>query len=380
MSLPGSTCSRLVPSSSSSASRSALLDAEMPTTATMAAMPIVMPTAVSNVRRRLARSPTRPCDRMRRPEPRGCKQRGAEWRAHGVPPCRHRGAVAVDAAVAQARPGSRAADHGVVVMRTTVVPVAWSAPNIEDSRGVESRCRRSSASTIAAPRWPGEATRAVATQARPAVARPRGQPDTGQRPSRRSRRGGRNRGRRDGRHVVAADSPGSRWNRWNTKPSQGRSSESGGRQPARSDPPQQMTARAVERPDMWSSVALPTPKGPRWPHLAADDVEDDSRALDGAAQRGYSLTRAQMEQRNRTTGSGPEAGLGVGRGREAYEACCRPLVAFAKSPVTDKPSAKARYDRHQLSALGAGTDRRRRRRPARARTVDGRPGRPARRW
>ena len=58
--LPGSTCNRLVPNSSSSARRSALLDAEMPTTATMAAIPMAMPRAVRTVRARLARSPPVP--------------------------------------------------------------------------------------------------------------------------------------------------------------------------------------------------------------------------------------------------------------------------------------------------------------------------------
>ena len=43
---PAWTCSRLVPSASSSARRSALLDAEMPSTATRAAMPMAMPSAV----------------------------------------------------------------------------------------------------------------------------------------------------------------------------------------------------------------------------------------------------------------------------------------------------------------------------------------------
>ena len=57
---PGWTCRKLVPSASSSASRSALLDAEMPTTATMAAMPMAMPRPVSRARVRLTRSPSRP--------------------------------------------------------------------------------------------------------------------------------------------------------------------------------------------------------------------------------------------------------------------------------------------------------------------------------
>ncbi len=55
---PGATRSRSVPSSSSSASRLARLDAEIPTTATMAAMPMAMPSAVSDVRSRRACSPT----------------------------------------------------------------------------------------------------------------------------------------------------------------------------------------------------------------------------------------------------------------------------------------------------------------------------------
>ena len=58
---PARTCSRLVPSLSSSASRSALLDAEIPTTATSAAMPIEIPIAVSIVRTGRERaSPTVP--------------------------------------------------------------------------------------------------------------------------------------------------------------------------------------------------------------------------------------------------------------------------------------------------------------------------------
>ena len=62
-SLPGATCSRLVPNRSSSASRSARLEAEMPTTATIAAMPIATPSDVSSVRSRRARSPTVPSHR-----------------------------------------------------------------------------------------------------------------------------------------------------------------------------------------------------------------------------------------------------------------------------------------------------------------------------
>ena len=44
---PGVTSSRLVPSRSSRPSRSARLDAEMPSTATIAAMPMAIPSAVS---------------------------------------------------------------------------------------------------------------------------------------------------------------------------------------------------------------------------------------------------------------------------------------------------------------------------------------------
>ena len=62
--------SRLVPSSSSWASRSARLDAEMPTTATIAAMPMAMPSAVSTVRGRACASRAdADAERRRRAQP-----------------------------------------------------------------------------------------------------------------------------------------------------------------------------------------------------------------------------------------------------------------------------------------------------------------------
>lgn len=60
---PGATRNRSVPSASSSATRSARLDAEIPTTATIAAMPMATPSAVSEVRSGRARSPTVPTRR-----------------------------------------------------------------------------------------------------------------------------------------------------------------------------------------------------------------------------------------------------------------------------------------------------------------------------
>ena len=57
---PGVTSSRLVPSRSSRPSRSARLDAEMPSTATIAAMPMAIPTAVRIARPLRVRSPVRP--------------------------------------------------------------------------------------------------------------------------------------------------------------------------------------------------------------------------------------------------------------------------------------------------------------------------------
>ena len=60
---PAETWRRFVPRASSSASRSARLEAEMPTTATMAAMPMAMPIAVSRVRPRLPRRPSVPVAR-----------------------------------------------------------------------------------------------------------------------------------------------------------------------------------------------------------------------------------------------------------------------------------------------------------------------------
>src|SRR5271165_3114360 len=55
---PGLTVSRLVPSSLSSATSPALLESEMPSTATIAAMPIATPSADSAARRRRVRRPT----------------------------------------------------------------------------------------------------------------------------------------------------------------------------------------------------------------------------------------------------------------------------------------------------------------------------------
>ncbi|WP_162003898.1 hypothetical protein [Streptomyces antimycoticus] len=60
VSSPASAVSRLVPGQSSRAIRSARLEAERPTTATIVAMPIAIPRADSTTRVRRARSPTRP--------------------------------------------------------------------------------------------------------------------------------------------------------------------------------------------------------------------------------------------------------------------------------------------------------------------------------
>src|SRR5215212_1731219 len=61
---PGDTWSRLVPSRSSAASRSALLDSETPRTATIEAIPIATPRADSAARSRRERSPDAPTRRM----------------------------------------------------------------------------------------------------------------------------------------------------------------------------------------------------------------------------------------------------------------------------------------------------------------------------
>ncbi len=58
--LPGPAVSRLVPSASSSRFSWARLEVEMPTTATIAAMPIAMPSAESTTRKGRARSPCPP--------------------------------------------------------------------------------------------------------------------------------------------------------------------------------------------------------------------------------------------------------------------------------------------------------------------------------
>ncbi len=63
---PAWTCSRLVPRASSSARRSALLDAEIPSTATRAAIPMAMPSAVRALRSRRVRRPTLPVARTSR--------------------------------------------------------------------------------------------------------------------------------------------------------------------------------------------------------------------------------------------------------------------------------------------------------------------------
>ncbi len=54
---PGETVSRFVPRASISASRLACADAETPTTATMAAIPIAIPSAESAARSRRERIP-----------------------------------------------------------------------------------------------------------------------------------------------------------------------------------------------------------------------------------------------------------------------------------------------------------------------------------
>jgi hypothetical protein len=60
MDLPARTSSRFVPRRSSSESRSLRDDAEMPSTATTAAIPIAIPAAVSDVRSRRKRGPSDP--------------------------------------------------------------------------------------------------------------------------------------------------------------------------------------------------------------------------------------------------------------------------------------------------------------------------------
>jgi hypothetical protein len=57
---PGATRSRLVPSRSSCASRSAFDESEMPRTATIAAIPIAMPRAERAARSRRVRRPIEP--------------------------------------------------------------------------------------------------------------------------------------------------------------------------------------------------------------------------------------------------------------------------------------------------------------------------------
>ena len=63
---PGCTWRRFVPNRSSWASRSARLDAEIPTTDTIAAIPMAMPSAVRMARERLVRSPRLPTPRRSR--------------------------------------------------------------------------------------------------------------------------------------------------------------------------------------------------------------------------------------------------------------------------------------------------------------------------
>ena len=72
---PGATRSRFVPSRSSCASRSAFEDSEMPSTATIAAMPIAMPSADSAARSRRVRSPSEPVRTMSR----GVTRLGRAW-------------------------------------------------------------------------------------------------------------------------------------------------------------------------------------------------------------------------------------------------------------------------------------------------------------
>ena len=68
--LPGCTVRRLVPSGRSYASRSAWLDAEMPSTATIDAIPIATPSAESAARRRRVRRPMLPTASTSRPSSR----------------------------------------------------------------------------------------------------------------------------------------------------------------------------------------------------------------------------------------------------------------------------------------------------------------------
>lgn len=67
-SLPASAVRRLVPRRSSRAIRSARLDSDSPTTATIVAMPMAMPSAESTTRARRARRPTAPTPRTSRAE------------------------------------------------------------------------------------------------------------------------------------------------------------------------------------------------------------------------------------------------------------------------------------------------------------------------
>jgi hypothetical protein len=90
---PGAARSMPVPSESISANRSALLDDEMPTTATIAAMPMAMPSAVRLVRSRRLRSPIVPArstsiGRIRLPPTERAEPTGGAMAVMRRPPCR----------------------------------------------------------------------------------------------------------------------------------------------------------------------------------------------------------------------------------------------------------------------------------------------------
>ena len=283
---PG-TVSRFVPSASSWASRSARPDAEMPSTATSAAMPMAMPRAVSAVRSRRVRSPTAPARSTSRGAAGSAAASGPAPAASGRrhehvrhPATATRLVVADDPPVEQRHaPGERVGQRRSWVMSTMVEPAAVQVVEgahdlgagvaVEVAGGLVGQHQRRLADD-----GPGDG-HPLALAARQ-LSRAGG-PCGGARPTRSSAVRARARRRRSGSPAYisptatfsTAVSPSMRLNCWNTKPMwRLRSADSAGsRRRAMSWPAMRTVPDVghVERADRGSAAcSCPTPTARRW--------------------------------------------------------------------------------------------------------------------
>ena len=221
---PGATRSMSVPRASSSASRSARLDAEIPTTATIAAMPMAIPSAVSAVRSGRDRSPIVPTRSRSRP----CMPARREPSAARCTPSRRRDVVD-DPAVEQGDPPGGAGRDLAVVGDQDDRPPARVEVGEQPDDGLARAAVEVARSARRRARSPGH--RPAPGRWRHAGARRRTARRDGGRRARRARRRPAPRRRRARRRRLgtpaysspsatfsSADSPSTRWNCWKTNP------------------------------------------------------------------------------------------------------------------------------------------------------------------